>query len=140
MMSLEPREAFVVAALRHLGETVVWNGLDCSELVALGEMSVLGVDRRGTHTANIYLQRNKEPTASPALGDLCFWGKDGFAIHVAIVAYGGHILSADGATSKVTEFADAQRNPNARVRLHRDIGWYTSAPFIGYRVHYELDP
>lgn len=139
LMNLTPREAFVVAALRHLGEVVLWNGLDCSELVAIGEISALGVDRRGTHTAAIYAAKNPEVVIGPQLGDLAFWGVEGHATHVAIVSYGSQILSADGASSKVIDIEEARRLPYARVKLHPNIAWYQSAPFMGFRRHHELD-
>lgn len=134
------RELFLRGALEQLGNVVVWGALDCSELVALGELAAGLPDRRATHTAQRYLDENWEPVVAPTPGDLGFFGRDpGHVIHVVIASPDGHVLSADGATSTVTTYEEAEKHPAARVRLHPDVSWYRSAPFLGWRVHRELD-
>ncbi len=140
LMHLSPREAFVVGCLRHLGEVVFWGDLDCSDLVARGEIAAGLPDRRGSHTAQRYAFLNREDVKEPELGDLCFFGRSwAEVVHVAVSSFGGQVLSADGATHAVQDRTTAAINPHARVRLHPDTTWYRGAPFLGWRRHHELD-
>lgn len=140
MIDVSRREAFVLACLRHLDEVVVWGGLDCSELVALGELAVGLPDRRGSHNAQRYANNNPDPVEVPEPGDLGFFGSSwGKVIHVVICSFGRQALSADGATRLITDRSVAERNPAARVRLHSSVDYYRAAPFLGWKGHYELD-
>lgn len=137
---LTKREAFTLACLRQLGAVVCWGKLDCSELVAVGEHAIGLEDRRSSYRARTYATRNRDTVVVPKLGDLGFFGPSfEAASHVVACSFGGQILSADGATAAVQDLAEAMRNPRARVRLHNDISFYKSAPFLGWRNHFELD-
>lgn len=139
-MTVTKRDLFLRGCLEHLGSVVVWGRLDCSELVALGELAAGLPDRRGTHTAQRYADENPVPAEPLVAGDLGFFGRDWkHVVHIVIATADGHILSADGATSKITTYAEAEKSPAARVRRHPNLDWYASAPFLGWRVHHELD-
>lgn len=134
------RIAFVKAALAHFGDVVLWNELDCSELVVVAGMAVGLPDRRRTFRAQTYADDNREDAKEPLPGDLHFWGKSwADVIHIAIAVDGIHILSADGATKAIRSREEAAQRPGARVRLHTGPGWYKSAPYLGCRRHAELD-
>ena len=135
------RDLFLRACLEQLGNVVVWGKLDCSETIAIGERAAGLPDRRATHRAQTYADENPDEAKPPKPGDLGFFGKDwAHVIHVVTLTADGHVLSADGATSRITTYEEAEKNPAARVRLHPDVAWYRSAPFLGWRVHRELDP
>lgn len=140
MLPVSKREAFTLACVRHLGDVVVWGGLDCSDLVARGELVVGLPDRRGTHRAQDYADSNQVEVEAPLLGDLGFCGRDWAHVgHVVICTWGRQVLSADGATEAIRDWEVARGHPGARVRLHPDLAWYRSAPFLGWRRHLELD-
>lgn len=113
-------------ALTKLGATVLWaaNGpdvFDCSGLVlwALNGVGAKLSDRRAQDLADQTPDLATAPGAAPLPGDLCFYGQDAAHVtHVAIWLAGGKVLSADGATSRVTSLKSAQANPSARVRFH----------------------
>lgn len=137
---MDKRLAFVRACLRRYGEPVLMGGLDCSELVALGEMDVGLPDRRLTHRAQDYYDQNPR-TDEPKRGDLGFWGPTEVrVVHVGIALDDGahHVLSADGATKAVTELAEALRR-GAQVRIHTGTSWYKSFAFLGWRRHTDLE-
>jgi hypothetical protein len=134
------REIFALGCLRYLGDVVVWGGLDCSDLVARGEMLAGLPDRRGSHTAQLYSTLNPTEAEKPKLGDLGFFGHSWAQVqHVVVSSFGGQVLSADGATQVIKDPAVAITKANARVKLHPDTLWYRSAGFLGWRDHHELD-
>lgn len=124
-MTVAARSRFVQLALSKLGSTVLWGAqgpreFDCSGLVmwALEGVGVHLKDHNAQMLADETPNLATAPGATPLAGDLCFYGSDwGHVTHVAIWLLGG-VLSADGATSRVTSLATARANPRARVRLH----------------------
>mgnify|MGYP001570175908 FL=1 len=140
MLEVSRREAFALVCLRHLGDVVLWGALDCSDLIARGELGCGLPDRRATHTVQTYADQNPESAEKPRLGDLGFFGYSWrLPVHVVSSSFGGMVLSADGATRAIQQLDTAARIPSARVRLHENVGWYRSAPFLGWRRHHELD-
>lgn len=129
---LTARQRFVELALSRLGGTVLWaaqgpDAFDCSGLVmwCLGRVGARGpsgkplVDHNAQMLADELPALATAPGALPLPGDLCMYGQDAARVtHVAIWLAGGRVLSADGATSRVTELALAEANRAARVRLH----------------------
>lgn len=118
------RARFCQLALSKLGATVLWaaNGpdtFDCSGLV-LWAMNAAGAklpDQRAQDLSD--KTRLLSGDEGPVPGDLCFYGQDySHVIHVAVWLAGGRVLSADGATSRVTDKRAAEANPASRVRLH----------------------
>jgi hypothetical protein len=71
---------------------------------------------------------------APIPGDLVFYGSasDGIS-HVAVVVAGGKCISADGATSHITNLQQALANPANRVRLHDRLDFRRDLPF--HAVH-----
>jgi hypothetical protein len=137
---MNTRELFVFGCLEHLNRVVVMGHLDCSELIAEGRWAAGLGDERTTHTARRYADEHPEDVTDPRPGDLGFFGDDwDHVIHVVTMIHGGKVLSADGATHSVMTYAEAVARPHARVRLHPDVTWYRSAPFLGWRRHHELD-
>ena len=125
------RGRFCQLALSKLGATVLWaaNGpdvFDCSGLVlwALNGVGAKLSDRRAQDLADATPNLATHPGAAPLPGDLVFYGPNFAHVeHVAIWLAGGKVLSADGATSRVTALKSAQANPSARVRLHDSTGY-----------------
>ena len=119
------RERFVELALLKVDSVVLWNRdgpdvFDCSGLVAWCILKAGGPDLRATHNAQKLFDETAGPwSIEPRPGDLAFYGADIKRItHVAIWLGPERVLSADGATSRVTDLAKAQANPAARVHLH----------------------
>lgn len=120
---MSARDRFVERALEKKGAVVCWALLDCSELVAIALIAAGGKNTTATHRAQTFADETPHlatmPGATPLPGDLHFYGSDwAHVIHVAIELPGGKVLSADGATSKVTDPKLAAANKNARVREH----------------------
>ena len=124
---MSARTRFVQLALSKIGSTVLWgaNGpdvFDCSGLVlwALGAAGVNLSDRRAQDLHDESPNLATAPgEALPVPGDLVFYGLNPQRVtHVAIWLDGGRVVSADGATSRVTDLRAARANPGARVRLH----------------------
>jgi len=120
------RTRFCQLALSKIGATVLWgaegpDSFDCSGLVM---WALHGVGSKlKDHNAQILADATPDirtaPGAEPLPGDLAFYGTDaGHVTHVAVWLAGGRVLSADGATSRVTSLKAARANPGARVRLH----------------------
>lgn len=124
-MTVAARSRFVQLAVSKLGSTVLWGAqgpreFDCSGLVmwALENVGAHLPDHTAQMLADETPNLATAPGATPLAGDLCFYGADwGRVTHVAIWLLGG-VLSADGATSRVTSLEVARANPKARVRLH----------------------
>jgi cell wall-associated NlpC family hydrolase len=142
------RNRFVIHALEHIGDVVLWGELDCSELVCLALKEAGGPDWTKTHTAaSLHDKESREIVAGehPLPGDLTFHGFTGKAdsklhvTHVGIWMAGGKVLSADGATSKIKTLAEATKNPRCRVRLHEDVGYRPDLPYRVVRRFTALD-
>lgn len=127
------REKFLKRVLELEGQPVVWGGLDCSETVALGVLAATDgkVDQRQTHRAQSYYEETRPllPAERALPADLVFYGtiaanpcKEGNRIiHVAVILEGGKVLSADGATSRITDPVIAAQNPLAKVKIHESV-------------------
>lgn len=128
---LGAREKFIEAVLALEGKPVVWGGLDCSEAVAIGVKAAGGPDQSKTHRAQTYFDETRPllPKERALPGDLVFYGThpadpttaNSRVIHVGVILPGGKVLSADGATSRVTDPAEAARNPAAKVTIHETV-------------------
>ena len=135
------RRDFVVEALAHLGAPVLWGAkgpdvFDCSGLVTWCLARVGGPDWKTTHNtdrlwAECPLGNDHQP------GDLAFWyskaedaAAKGDVEHVAICLAGGHILTADGATSHIMSLEGAKAS-GARVRVRETVHYRPR--FAGYR-------
>lgn len=120
------RARFAQLVLSRLGGVSLWtaqgpSAFDCSGLV-MWALDGVGVNVPD-HTAQMLSDETPEVAAElgakPLPGDLCFYGADAAHVtHVAVWLVGGRVVSADGATSKVTRLQVAAANPAARVRLH----------------------
>lgn len=143
---MSKRSLFVNHALTHLGETVLWGALDCSELVALAYKEAGGEDWRSTHTAQkLHDEETRQLVDKevPLPGDLTLHGfhdKDGklHVVHVGILLAGGKVVSADGATPAIKTLADAQAH-GARVRVHETIHYRPDLPYLAVRRFTALD-
>lgn len=138
------RERFVALALQQLGKPVCWahrgpDAFDCSGLVAWCLTPVGGPDLRATHNAQMMFNETPHVTAAEALpGDLGFYGLGPRAVvHVVVYLGNNRVLSADGATSRVTELAAAIANPAARVRQYASFNY--RKPFQGLHRNTWLD-
>lgn len=130
---MSARDRFLEEVEKLIGQPVVWGGLDCSEAVALGILGASGgkVDQRKTHRAQTYHDDTRPlwPKERALPGDFAFYGtvpadptKDPMrVVHVAIILKGGKVLSADGATSRVTDPKEAALNPLAKVAVHESV-------------------
>ena len=135
------REKFLEAALAKLGETVLMGQLDCSELVAIGVLAAGGPDQTKTHTAQRYHDETRALTLAefPQPGDLGFYGSDAqHIIHVVIYVAPGKILSADGATRRITDLEHAVA-AGAKVRLHDSEKYRRDTIFQGWRRNSVVD-
>ncbi len=142
---MSARDEFVKHALSKLGSQVLWNAdgpqvFDCSGLVCWALLESGGPDLRATHNA----QKLSDETPSlatfdaavPLPGDLAFYGRDsGHVTHVAIWMPGAECLSADGATSRVTDLTKVSKN--AIVRLHGGVAF--RGDFLGVHRFIHLD-
>lgn len=136
---MSARDKFIAAGLEHIGETVLMGQLDCSELVALAFRAAGGPDQTKTHTAQRYHDETRPLVVgeSPLPGDLAFYGvpkayaqADGrHVFHVVVWMAGGHVLSADGATSRVTTLEEAKRR-GASVRVHNSVHYRIDLPYV----------
>lgn len=112
----------MLAALAQLNKPVLWahkgpGVFDCSGLVTHCLRECGGPDWRGTHNSQRLFDELQAPDV-PMPGDLVFWrprGKfAGRVEHVAILLPGGAVLTADGATPRITTL-EAARAAGARV-------------------------
>lgn len=143
-MSTSARDRFVALALEQLGKPVCWahrgpDAFDCSGLVAWCLQQVGGKDLVLTHNAQMmFTETDYVLPAKAMLGDLGFYGSSFTSIvHVVIHLGEGRVLSADGATSKVTNLTTAKANPAARVRIHPSSAY--RKPFQGFHRNHWLD-
>lgn len=123
MTDKNAREKFLDAANAKRGAVVCWGHLDCSELVALALLAAGGKDTTKTHKAQTFADETPNLAtmrgALPMAGDLAFYGADwANVIHVAIHLDPLRVLSADGATRKVQDPVEAEKNKAARVNEH----------------------
>lgn len=140
---MTPRAKFLKAVIDLVGETVLWGALDCSETVAIGFKAATDgkVDQTATHTAQRYFNETRAllETDKPVPGDLGFYGvADDKVIHVVIYLAGGHVLSADGATSRIKTL-EAAKSAGAKVRVHTTPLYRHDVPFRGWRRFTALD-
>lgn len=145
----DARARFLEAVEQLLGQPVVWGGLDCSEAVALGVLGASNgkVDQRKTHRAQTYFDETRPlmPLELALPGDLCFYGTVPAdptrelrrVVHVAVILAGGKVLSADGATSRVTDPKAAALNPLAKVAVHESV--HFRRDFIGLHRNTVVD-
>ncbi len=123
---MSARHRFCQLALSKLGSTVLWaaqgpEAFDCSGLVmwALLAAGAKLKDHSAQGLADETPALVTAPGSAPLEGDLVFYGHDAAHVtHVGIWLEGGRVLSADGATSHVTELSVARANALARVHLH----------------------
>lgn len=138
---MSARTRFLNAVTAELGKPVLWGALDCSELVAIGVKAAGGPDQSKTHTAQRYHDETRPLTVAefPQPGDLGFYGHDAHhVIHVVIYVAPGHVLSADGATSRITTLAGAKA-AGAEVRLHASEKYRRDVPFLGWNRNTIVD-
>lgn len=123
---MSARDRFVASARECLGCPVCWGkrgpgAFDCSGLVAWALKQAGGRDLTLTHNAQLMFRETPQ-VGMPLPGDLAFYGFGPHSVeHVAVWVSPEEVISADGATSHVTDLALAQANPNARVRTHTTV-------------------
>lgn len=106
------------------------SAFDCSGLVTCGLLRIGAPDHRADWSAQ-RLANEMPITDKPELGDLGFYGKSwDEVVHVVGCLEGGHVISADGATSKIRTLAEAQKS-GARVRVHQGVAYRVG--FLGFR-------
>ncbi len=107
---------------------------DCSGLCTSGIKAMGGPDLRDTWNAQKF--HDELPVIeTPEPGDFGCYGVDGgHVIHVVIALAGGHVLSADGATSSIRTLADARR-AGAMVRTHYSHLYRKDVGFLGWRLN-----
>jgi hypothetical protein len=128
------RERFVEAVEALLGRTVLWGELDCSEVVALGVKAAGGPDQTKTHRAQTYHDETRKLGLAefPRAGDLGFYGVNPKSvIHVVVFLGPGRVLSADGATPRITTL-EAAKAAGAAVRIHPSERYRRDVPFLGW--------
>lgn len=149
------REKFVAFAMSQVGQTVLWGGrgdmvfdsglrclrptgyaqpvFDCSGLITTALAFVGAPDMRGTHNAQLLCDATPVNTAfTPQAGDFGFYGNGpDSVIHIVMTLADGAVLSADGATRRIT-LLDVAKKAGARVRVH-DVQRYRSEPW--FSVH-----
>lgn len=138
---MSARDKFLAAALEQTGKTVLMGQLDCSELVAIGVRAAGGPDQRLTHTAQRYHDETRKLGLAefPRAGDLGFYGTDEkHVIHVVIYVAPGRVLSADGATSRITDLETARLH-KAMVREHPNEKYRRDVPFLGWHRNDVVD-
>lgn len=147
---MSARDKFLDAVEALLGQPVVWGALDCSETVALGVLAASDgkLDQRQTHRAQTYHDETRPllPTERAIPGDLVFYGslpmdvtKAGPSIiHVGVILKNGKVLSADGATSRITDAKVAALNPNAKVAVH-DTPHFRRDPYVSIHRNTVVD-
>lgn len=133
------RERYVHLGLDQLGKDVLWgkkgpSAFDCSGLCTWLLDKVGGPDLTHKFRAQDLFDHSrslvKGQTDTPLPGDWTFYGMGpNTIVHVAIWLAGGHVLSADGATSAITDLATA-RAAGAAVRIHPSIRYRFDQPFI----------
>lgn len=140
---MTPSQAFVWWCLEQLGAPVLWAAkgpdvFDCSGLVTAALRACGWKDWTTTHnTDRLWAELERPPF--PAVGDLAFWWSSvegaqerGDVEHVAVLLPNGWVLTADGASSRIRDLAEAKRT-GARVRV-RDSVTYRPR-FAGYRAN-----
>jgi len=135
------REKFLEGVLAQTGRVVLMGQLDCSELVALGVIAAGGPDQTKTHTAQRYCDETRMLWLSefPLPGDLGFYGVDRLhIIHVVVYVGPGRILSADGATRRITTLEEAIA-AGAKVREHASEKYRRDVPFQGWNRNTVVD-
>lgn len=135
------REKFVEAVKALVGRTVLWGALDCSETVAIGVRAAGGPDQTKTHRAQTYHDETRQLglTDFPRAGDLGFYGVDRkHVIHVVVYLGPAEVLSADGATSRITTLAEAEK-AGAKVRIHPTAKYRRDVPFLGWHRNTIVD-
>lgn len=132
------RQHFVECVESLLGMPVLWSSkgpesYDCSGLVTACLRKVGGQDLRYTHNAQALYEATRELVFGelPLAGDLCFYGHDAKSIeHVAVYMADGGVISADGATSRITSLKASLDNPHNRVRAHTSVKYRMDTPYV----------
>lgn len=134
------REMFLQVVEDKLGLPVLWGRkgpevFDCSGLVTWALLGVGGPDLRQTHNAQALFNRTRPLISAraeaPKAGDLVFYGNQrDHIIHVAVVDQFGGVISADGATPKITQLVIATANPHNRVTRHPSIRYRQDCKFV----------
>lgn len=136
------RERFEAEARATLGAPVLWAArgpdvFDCSGLVTWLLTRVGARDMRATHTAQL-LFTETSMVGLPLPGDLVFYGSGPANVtHVAIWLSPEEVISADGATSHITDINVAMANPANRVRTHSTV--HFRRDFIAVHRNFWLD-
>lgn len=107
---------------------------DCSGLVTCGIKAMGGPDHRDVYNAQkLYDACAPVSLLDPEPGDLGFYGRDEQHVdHVVIALAGGHLVSADGATSRIRSLIGA-KEAGAQVRFHQAVDYRRDEPFLGFR-------
>lgn len=136
------RERYVQLGLEQLDKPVLWGRkgpdvFDCSGLAAWLLHQVGGPDLTHCDNAQALFNATRElgagPTDAPLPGDLTFYGHDTSSIeHVAIWLAGSHVLSADGASSHITN-AEQAKAIGAGVHVHMSVMYRRDCPYV--KVH-----
>lgn len=144
------RVRFLKAVEALLGKPVCWgakgpDAFDCSGSVTFSLKAIGGPDLTGTDNAHALHGKTRElgnpETEHPLPGDLAYYGiyeedpetkkKDKLRfIHVAVVDEYGGVISADGATSRITSLAQAMANPHNRIKRHALIRFRKDCPVV----------
>lgn len=144
---MSARDRFLVALYAKVGAPVLWatkgpDSFDCSGLFTACLYEIGGPDLRHVDNAQGLhdLTRALQVGELPLPGDGVFYGNDDKSIeHVAVYTSNGGIISADGATSRITSLALALANPSCRVRTHNTIHYRSDTPFITVRRNVLVD-
>jgi cell wall-associated NlpC family hydrolase len=136
------RERYVQLGLEQLGKKVLWaqkgpDVFDCSGLATWLLKRVDGPDLTHIDNAQALYDATRAlgagPTDTPLPGDYVFYGFDEKSIeHVAIWLAGGHVLSADGASSHITTLEQAKAI-GAGVHVHMSVMYRRDCPYV--QVH-----
>jgi murein DD-endopeptidase len=129
-LPVSARDRYVHLGIEQLGKRVLWAGkgpdvFDCSGLATWLLKQVGGPDITHLENAQALFNGTRAlgagPTDTPLPGDFVFYGHDEKSIeHVAIWLAGGHVLSADGASSHITTLEQAKAI-GAGVHVHMSV-------------------
>lgn len=142
LLSVSPvRRQFMAWLLAQKGKTALMgakgpNAFDCSGLFTCALLSVGGPNMRLTWNAQ-KLHDAAPKTASPLPGDAIFYGQDANSVvHIAIWCANGWVISASGATHRISTI-EAAEAAGASVRLHPRARYRPD--FLCFRTNIWLD-
>lgn len=134
------REQYLAAVELLIGMPVLWaqkgpDAYDCSGSVTASVKKIGGPDL--THLENAQALHDHSRVLGGSVvdgvlaGDLAFYGyDDAHIVHVATLDEFGGVISADGATSHITNLRIALANPANRVRRHAKVAFRGDLPFM----------